>query len=348
VEEIEAQVARELGRPWQEVFAHVERVPLAAASLGQVHEARLRGGERVAVKVLYPGVERSVAVDLAATRIGLFLFDFVSVADLGRVYHEIRDSLLGEMDYVAEGRAAEEVARNLARDAEVAARVRIPAIHWETTSRRVLTMEFVDGVKVNDRTALAARGQDVEEIVRVAVRAFLHMILRDGFFHCDPHPGNLLVDAEGRLAILDFGMHKRLAPEVVAMMRENLLATVTRDAERYARSLLDGGMIDARDLAAVEEIARVSFDPAYYNLTPKEVAGLDFGEYLRRMRVHMKRVRSFRLPDGLVMWSRALTLLLGLASELAPGIRPLEVVGPYVAAFLAAGPGPAAGGYSVS
>jgi predicted unusual protein kinase regulating ubiquinone biosynthesis (AarF/ABC1/UbiB family) len=135
-------------------------------------------------------------------------------------------------------------------------------------------------------------------------------------------------------------MNKRIGPEVATMIRENLLATVTRDPERYVKSLLDADMIDLRDADAVRELARLSFAPEYYNLTPKEMANLDFGEYFKRMRSHMKKVRTFRLPDGLVMWSRAITLLLGLSTELAPGIRPLEVVGPYMADLMA---GPAVG-----
>ena len=335
--EVEAQIVRELGGPLERCFTAFEREPIAAASLGQVHAARLADGRKVAVKVLYPGVERSVSIDLLAARFALWLFGFLTVADLRTVYREIRESLLGEMDYEREGRAAEEVARNLAADSEVAARVRVPAIHWPATRRRVLCMEFIEGVKINDRAALVARGFEPEELARWAVRAFLHMIFRDGFFHCDPHPGNLLVDAEGHIGIVDFGMNKRLAPAVMTMLRENLLATVTRDERRYARSFLDAGMIDPRDVAAVEDVARLSFDPSYYNLTPRELARLDFGEYLAQMRGQMKRVRSFRLPDGIVMWGRALTLLMGLASELAPGIRPLDVVGPYVMRFLAGG-----------
>ncbi len=333
--EIREQIEAELGRPVEEVFGRFESEPLAAASLGQVHEAELRSGERVAVKVLYPAVERSVAIDLAAARIGLWLFDWVTVADLRQVHQELAESIHGEMDYEREGRAAEEVARNLSRDPEVAAHVRIPDIHWEATARRVLTMEFLDGCKVNDSEGVKERGRDAESLVVWATRAFLHMMFRDGFFHCDPHPGNLLVCDDGRLGIIDFGMNKRIDPAVMAMLRESLLSTVSRDERRYADALLAAGMIDPRDREAVEALLRISFSPEYWNLTPKEVAEIDFSVYLRRMRSQLKNIRSFRLPDGLVMWSRALTLLLGLATELAPGIRPLDVVGPYVVTFLA-------------
>lgn len=334
--EIRAQVERELAGPLERHFAEFSEQAIAAASLGQVHAARLRSGEPVAVKVLYPGVERSVAVDLAAARVGLWLFDFVTVADLDSVYAQVRASIHGEMDYVAEGRAAEEIARNLAVDPELARRTRVPRIHWPETRRRVLTMEFVAGVKINDRAALAARGIETRELAVWAARAFLHQMFRDGFFHCDPHPGNLVVDDAGRLGILDFGMHQRLDGRVLTMLRESLLATVARDPLRYARAFLNAGMIRAEDLATVEEIGRISFDPKYFNLTPKELAQIDVGAYLTRMRAQMKRVRSFQIPDGLVLWSRAFGLLLGLASELAPGIRPMDLVGPYVIRFLGA------------
>ncbi len=336
--EIRAQIEHELGGRLEDHFAAFSNEAIAAASLGQVHEARLPSGERVAVKVLYPRVERSVAVDLAAARVGLWLFDFVTVAELDQVYAQLRDSIRGEMDYLAEGRAAEEIARNLAADPELAQRTRVPAIYWGATRKRVLTMEFVEGVKINDRAALEARGIDPREIATWTVRAFLHQMFRNGFFHCDPHPGNLVVDAAGRIGILDFGMHQRLEARVLTLLRESLLATVSRDPIRYARAFLEGGMIRPEDLSTVEEIGRISFDPKYFNLTPKELAQIDLGAYVSRMRTQMKRVKSFQIPDGLVLWGRAFGLLLGLASELAPGIRPMDVVGPYVIRFLGAAP----------
>ena len=146
-----------------------------------------------------------------------------------------------------------------------------------------------------------------------------------------------MVDAEGRIGLIDFGMNQRMEPEVLTALRRNVLASFTRDSDLYARSLVEAGAIDPCDVPIVKELAEVSFDPAYYNLTPQEVANLDLGEYFERTRHQLKKIRSFRLPAGIVMWSRAISLLYALMVELAPGIRPLEVFGPYVMEFLRGG-----------
>ncbi len=336
-EEIEAQIERELGRSVKELFRSFEEHPVASASLGQVHRARDLAGRDVAVKVLYPGVERSVAIDLQMVKFALWLFNPLVPPDLMSVYRQLASSLRGEMDYQREGSAAERVKANLAKDAELFSHLRIPRIDWETTSRRVLTMEFIEGDKINDHDALAARGIDVPLAVEWATRAFLHQMFRDYFFHCDPHPGNLLVDLDGKVAIIDFGMHQSIAPEVMDGIRSNVLAAVTRNEDLWVESMIAVGIIRCEDRESARELARISFDPAYYNLTPKELTDIDFSDYFTKMREHMWMLRSFQLPDGLVAWGRAFSLLYGLAAELAPGIRPLDIVGPYVLGFLQGG-----------
>ena len=184
---------------------------------------------------------------------------------------------------------------------------------------------------------MAGTGLKLDDLVVWVTRVFLHMLFRDGFFHCDPHPGNLMVGPDGRIGLVDFGMNRRIDPVVLASVRKNVLASVLRDANLYAESLVEGGIIQPRDLPVAREIAKLSFDPAYFNLTPQELAQIDFGEYFRRMRSHLKQIRSFCIPDGLVMCSRAISLLYGLMAELAPGLRPLDVLGPYVFEFLAEG-----------
>lgn len=337
--EIAAQIEAELGTPPDVRFARFDRAALAAASLGQVHRAATHDGRELAVKVLYPGIERSVAVDIAMAHLAMWLFNFVVVPDLLEVHREVRRNLLGEMDYRREARAAEEAAKNLAKDPALAQQVRIPAIHWDLSSERVLAMEFIEGKKINELGIDGHSEVTRDELVLRASQAFLHMMFRDGFFHCDPHPGNLIVDSQGRLAIIDFGMNERLSPEVLDGVRKNILATVTRDAAGYARSLLEMGAIEARDLGLVTEIAEVQFDPAYYNLTPQEMANLDLVELMGTLRTQMQRIHKLRLPPGFVMLSRALSILYGVVVELAPGLRPLDVFGPYVMRFLA-GAGP--------
>ncbi len=332
--EIAHQIERELGRPAREVFAEIEEIPVASASLGQVHRARDRQGRAIAVKVLYPGVERSVAVDLRMARLALWLFNPFVPPDLMSIHAQLATSIRGEMDYIAEGRAAEQIRHNLSSDPILFEQLRVPWIDWETTSRRVLTMEFIEGDKINDREALVARGIDVSAVVETATRAFLHQMFRDYFFHCDPHPGNLLVDLEGRVAIIDFGMNQTIEPEIMDGIRKNVLAAVTRNEDLWVDSMVQVGIIREEDREAARELAQMSFDPTYYNLTPAELSELDFGDYFAKIREHMWMLHSFSMPDGLVSWGRAFSLLYGLAAELAPGIRPLDVVGPYVLEFL--------------
>lgn len=335
--EVEAQLVKALGRRPEDVFAEFDTDAIAAASLGQVHRARLHSGEEVAVKVQYPGIERAIAVDMAVTRLGLWVFDKLTVADMRQVAKELDEAIEGEMDYVQEGRTAEEVTANLSADPRVADLFRIPAIHWEYTSRRVLTMEFLAGTKINDVDTIAAKGLDIETVTTDLAKIFLHQIFKDGLFHADPHPGNLFVDDDGRIIVLDFGMNRRLDPIVRDAIRKSMVATITQDVDLYATSMVEAGFVSAADYDAVRELARVQFDPRFFNLSARESADMDFGAYFTETREQMRDIRSFQLPNGVVMWGRSLGLLMALCGELAPDMRPNDVAVPFVMEFFQQG-----------
>jgi len=333
-DEIHAQLTHGLGRAPEDVFASFDPVPIAAASIGQVHHAVLQDGREVAVKVQYPGIERAVAVDMAVARFALWVFNFLTVADTRRLFNELLESIEAEMDYIQEGRMAEEVRANLSAVPEFKDRFVIPDIYWDYTSRRVLTMQYTPGIKINDQDGLRAAGLDIDETAVLCAHLFLHQIFRDGVFHADPHPGNLFVDPDGRIIVLDFGMNKRIDPKVRDAIRRNMVATVVRDVDAFADSMVDAGFVDAADREKIKDVARVQFDPRFWNVAPSEVADMDFNAYFMETREQMKQIQSFQLPNGVVMWGRALGLLSAMQGELMPDRAPYDVIGPYVMQFL--------------
>src|SRR5262249_35120685 len=187
---VSATIESELGRPAHELFAHIEREPIAAASLAQVHRATRLDGREVAVKVQYPEIASLVRADLASLRL---LFRTVSFLerdfDLMPLVEELQQSVPRELDFENEGRNAERIASFFADTPEI----HVPRIHWDLSSRRVLVMDFEPGIKVTDVGALRAAGVDVDRVASILVSAYCEQILARGFFHADPHPGNLLV-----------------------------------------------------------------------------------------------------------------------------------------------------------
>ena len=229
---IRATVERELGQPLTATFAEFNPEPLAAASLAQVHEARTHDGRRCAVKVQYPGIEGIVRTDLRNLMLTLRVlarlepdFDFQVIA------REILKYIPMELDFVNEARNCETVRRNFAARPDVV----VPRVYHELSSRRVLTMELVEGVKVTDLAALAAAGIDKHAIAQKLIEIFTQMILRDGFFHADPHPGNLLVQPGPRIVLLDFGLAKDFPPAFRdAMVRLTFAILTTNRAQILA------------------------------------------------------------------------------------------------------------------
>jgi predicted unusual protein kinase regulating ubiquinone biosynthesis (AarF/ABC1/UbiB family) len=226
---IRRQVEQELGRPLEKIFAQFDPFPLAAASLAQVHQARTLDGRRCAVKIQYPGIEGIIQADLHNLMFTLRLlarlerdFDFRIIA------RELLKYIPMELDFLNEARNCEILRRNFASRPDVV----VPMVYNEFTTRRVLTMELVEGVKITDIEGLARAAIDKHEVAQKLIEIFTQMILRDGFFHADPHPGNILVQPGPRLVLLDFGLAKDFPPAFRdAMVRLTFaILTTNRDA----------------------------------------------------------------------------------------------------------------------
>ena len=214
-EEMQPLIERELGGRVDDLYAEFDREPVAAASLAQVYRARLHDGTDVAVKVQYPGIDRIVGWDIETIRWLTTIWARIeSVIDFRPLAAELERNAPDEIDFEHEGRAAEEIAELLASRDDVV----VPRIYWERSSRRVLTMDYLDGIKITNVEELRALGVDTAATAEALIDIYNVMILRHGMFHADPHPGNLFVlpphDGEpARIGLVDFGLTKRLPDE---------------------------------------------------------------------------------------------------------------------------------------
>ena len=235
---IRAQIERELGQPLEAVFSEFNPTPIASASLAQVHAARLRDGRRCAVKVQYPGIEGIVRADL---RNMMFVLKWLALVerdfDFQVVVREVMKYIPMELDFEHEADNARTIRANFASSDDVI----VPEVYREFTTRRVLTMELVEGIKVSDVKALELAGIDKREVAQKLIDRFCDMILRDGFFHADPHPGNILVQPGPKLVFLDFGLAKDFPAEVREGMVRLTFAILTSDRDAIIQAFRDLG-----------------------------------------------------------------------------------------------------------
>jgi predicted unusual protein kinase regulating ubiquinone biosynthesis (AarF/ABC1/UbiB family) len=235
---IKGEITRELGRPLKEVFTQFDRKPIAAASLAQVHKATLKDGRTVAVKVQYPGIREVIQTDLDSIR---FLLRILAALernlDLSPIVEEISRNVPLELDFINEGRNAELIADNFGPGSDII----IPSIHWEYTTRRVLVMEFLEGIKITDVDALRAAGIDLQAISRLVTGAYCEQLFLHGMFHADPHPGNLFVRPGPKLVMLDFGLCRKMDDEFRLGYAKLVNAMITSNAGEMVRAFHDLG-----------------------------------------------------------------------------------------------------------
>lgn len=325
-----ARIEKELGLKINEVYKEFELKPVAAASLGQVYRARLHTGEEVAVKVQRPNLEATIKGDLEILRkVADFAERFPQLnenADWSGMLREFNETIHEEMDYAAEGRNAERFRESFQRWSNV----HVPRIHWNATTSKVLTMEYIHGTKVTDLDELSRRGVSPEKVNRLLIRTYLKQLLEDGFFHADPHPGNLLVMHDGRLAFFDFGMVGRITPELQSKMIDAFFHVVGKDPAGIAQDLIDLDFLKPGTNAdSVRPVVEKMFE-FHLNLKLKDV---NFKELTYDLADVMYDY-PFRLPSNFTYIMRALMTLEGIGIITDPEFNFFETAKPYAKEFM--------------
>ncbi len=325
-----AIIEHELGKKIGDVYAEFDPQPVAAASLGQVYRARLHTGEEVAVKVQRPNLGSTIAGDIVILkRVAKFAERFPQLnenADWAGMLREFDVTIHEEMDYAAEGHNAERFRENFKNWSNI----QVPTIYWNATSKKVLTMDFIHGTKVTDLEGQARQNIDPAKVNRLLIKTYLKQLLEDGFFHADPHPGNLLVMADGRLAFFDFGMVGRISAELQAKMIDAFFHVVGKDPAGIAQDLIDLDFLKpGTDPRTIRPVVERMFE-FHFNLKLKDV---NFKELTYDLADVMYDY-PFRLPSNFTYIMRALMTLEGIGIVTDPEFNFFETAKPYAKEFM--------------
>ncbi len=330
-----ACIEEDLGAPVNQIYAQLERDPISAASLGQVHRGVLLSGEKVAVKVQRPGLREQITLDLYIVRniaawinqnIGLIRSDLVALID------ELGKRVFEEMDYLNEAANAEKFAALHRHNKRIA----VPLIYHQATSRRVLTMEWIDGVKLTNLEAVRSIGMDPDDMVQVGVNCSLQQLLEHGFFHADPHPGNLLALADGRLAYLDFGMMSEVSRESRTGLIQAVVHLVNRNFSALSKDFVSLGFL-ANDVN-LEPIVP-AFESVFSQAIEMGVSRMDFKAVTDDLSGVMYRF-PFQVPPYYALIIRSLVTLEGIALSVDSNFKILGAAYPYFARRLMEDPDP--------
>jgi predicted unusual protein kinase regulating ubiquinone biosynthesis (AarF/ABC1/UbiB family) len=330
-----ACIEEDLGQPVDAIYAQLDREPISAASLGQVHKGVLKGGQKVAVKVQRPGLREQITLDLYIVRniaawlnrnVGLIRSDLVALID------ELGKRVFEEMDYFNEATNAETFSQLHAHNPRIA----VPLIYREATSRRVLTMEWIEGVKLTNLEAVRDLGIDPDELVQVGVNCSLQQLLEHGFFHADPHPGNLLALPDGRLAYLDFGMMSEVSRESRTGLIQAVVHLVNRNFGKLSKDFVSLGFL-AEDVN-LEPIVP-AFESVFGQALEMGVSRMDFKAVTDDLSGVMYRF-PFQVPPYYALIIRSLVTLEGIALSVDPDFKILGAAYPYFARRLMEDPDP--------
>ncbi len=327
--EVEAQIRRELGASPDEIYDAFERIPVASASLAQVHRARTKDGRDVAVKVQYPGIERVVETDLGNISVLVRIlariernFDFRVLMD------EMRKYVPRELDFVLEGQSAERVARDLAHRADI----RVPKVIWEHSARRVLTLEYMDGIKISDIPRLEAAGIDPNQVALIMTEAYCEQILVHGFFHADPHPGNLLVMPGPVVVFLDFGLAKELPDEFRRNYARLIIAIIGGDHDAMVQAFRALGFKTRSD----DPESLIALGKSFFEVGGPEAKPYVDVDVMPEVNERLARILKANpvteIPGDVLLIFRVIGLMSGLQKRLDSRVNMIDTIAPYAEA----------------
>lgn len=342
-EAIETRFREEFKKGPKEIFARFEEKPIASASLGQVHVAELSDGTKVAVKVQYPEIDRIVRTDLRTLRriFGL-LHLFFPVYGLKSVYQEMADVVTRELDYTYEGKNLELIRKNFEGEGDFS----FPEVFWEHSSPKILTLRFMEGIKISEVDWIRKSGIDPTLVATRIIHAYCKQIFIDGVYHADPHPGNLLVCKEGegfKIVLVDFGATARISERMrhgITLFAEGL---IKRDTRLLANAMREMGFVARADSFEPFDQLVDYFYGKLSNIKVENFRNLDFSQFqnledlleLRKIKISFRDLMtSFHVPKDWILLERTLLLAMGLCARLDPALNPVEIVLPYVERFV--------------
>ncbi|MEM1426716.1 MAG: AarF/ABC1/UbiB kinase family protein, partial [Cyanobacteria bacterium P01_H01_bin.130] len=327
-------IEEELGAPPDQLYAEFSDHPLAAASLGQVYKGKLKTGETVAIKVQRPGITEQITLDVfIMRRLARFAQKAANLrSDLVAITDEFAARIFEEMDYTQEGLNAERFERLYGKLPDIY----VPGIYWEYTGRRVLTMEWIDGTKLTELDAIAAQGIDAAHLIEMGVQCSLRQLLEFGFFHADPHPGNLLATPAGKLAYLDFGMMSEVKDYQRYGLIEAVVHMVNRDFDSLAQDYVTLEFLDPG--THLPPIAH-ALGSVFNNALGSSVSELNFKSITDQLSGVMYEF-PFKVPAYYALIIRSLVTLEGIAINVDPEFKVLSKAYPYIAKRLLVDPAP--------
>ncbi|MBI4843716.1 MAG: AarF/ABC1/UbiB kinase family protein [Nitrospirae bacterium] len=327
--DVKKVIEAELRTTIEEIFSDFDEAPFAAASIAQVHNATLKNGDKVVVKIQRPDIRKLIDTDIAILRTVARLMvrhiPDAAVFNPEGIVEEFAKTVTKELDFIGEARNAQRFRKNFAGSESVY----IPAVYPDFVTEKVIILERLEGVKINNISAIASLGVDRKKLARDGLNGYFKMIFEDGFFHADPHPGNIFVFPDGRIGLMDFGMVGRLTPEMMESIANTFLAFFNKDFDRLIDEYIDLGLlkegIDPDIFRKKFRADLVELLEPVYGLTISEINFIDYMEKVSRLAIR----HGLTIPSDLILVNKTILMLDNIGRQLDPGFNFIAAAEPY-------------------